>query len=100
LFIYFVLINTYKDFDLIVTVYPILWGLYLIWDWLKSLEHRDQSVAVWWSTPYLVVFIAIAVSWFTVARMGIVFSPWWMGWAELVILFVTIATYRVKQPKT
>jgi len=97
LFLYFVLINTHKDFSIIVLSYPILWGLYLVWDWLKSVEIGNRPLPVFWSAPYLLVFVTLAVFHFMIANAyPLLFE--WMKWVELGLLFVTVLTYRMKQP--
>ena len=82
---------------MIVIVYPILWGLYLIWDLLKSKEHKDNSLNVFWSFPYLLVFAVIAFSY-----LGIISvyqsTLLLMKWVGLAGLFATILVYRIKQP--
>jgi len=104
LFAYFILITTHKDFDIIVKAYPILWVLYLLWDWLKAKEHKGKRVRVLWSVPYLFIFAGIALlhSWVTsVPQLIVSWASWmfpWTNWIELVALFATILVYRIMQP--
>jgi hypothetical protein len=97
LFVYFILISTHRNFALIVLFYPILWGLYLFWDWLKSKEYEQKPVRVRWSVPYLLVFVALAGLNFAFTGAYALFLDV-AKWLELTALFVTVLVYRVRQP--
>jgi hypothetical protein len=95
LFVYFILISTHKNFGTIVVFYPILWTLYLVWDWLKSKEYTQKSVDVSWSVPFVLVLVVIAAFNIALATAYVLF---WAKWVELAALFVTVLIYRIKQP--
>jgi hypothetical protein len=74
-----------------------LWTLYLVWDWLKSFEYKGKALNVFWSVPYLIMFLLIAVFHFMpIVKDSPLASS--LAWVELGVLFLTVFVYRLKQP--